>query len=77
MFSTAPVITRLNRLCRLPGYSIIVLIMEAVRTSETSVYSSETTRGYIPETLHFNYIRIQSSNLAGAISTRHIETRSG
>jgi hypothetical protein len=28
---------------------IIALIMDAIRTSETSVYSSETTRRYIPE----------------------------
>jgi hypothetical protein len=28
---------------------IIVLMMEAVRTYETSVYSKETTRRYIPE----------------------------
>jgi hypothetical protein len=27
----------------------IALMMEAVRTSETSVYSNETTRRYIPE----------------------------
>jgi hypothetical protein len=29
--------------------SIIRPVMEAVRTSETSVYSNETTRRYIPE----------------------------
>jgi hypothetical protein len=28
---------------------IIALMMEAVRTFETSVYSNETTRRYIPE----------------------------
>jgi hypothetical protein len=28
---------------------IITLMMEAVRTSETSVYSNVTTRRYIPE----------------------------
>jgi hypothetical protein len=28
------------------------LMMDAVRTSETSVYSSETTRRYIPEDCH-------------------------
>jgi hypothetical protein len=28
---------------------IIALMMEAVRTSETSVYSKETTKHYIPE----------------------------
>jgi hypothetical protein len=30
----------------------IALMMEAVRTSETLVYSSETTRRYIPEGSH-------------------------
>jgi predicted secreted protein len=29
--------------------SLIALMMEAVRTSETSVYSNETTARYIPE----------------------------
>jgi hypothetical protein len=29
--------------------STIALMMEAVRTSETSVHSNETTRRYIPE----------------------------
>jgi hypothetical protein len=28
-------------------------MMEAVRTSETSVYSNETTRSYIPEVVIF------------------------
>jgi hypothetical protein len=32
---------------------IITLMMEAVRTSEISVYSNETTRRYIPEGSHF------------------------
>jgi hypothetical protein len=35
----------------------IILNMEAIRTSETSVYSIETTRRYIPEGSH-----LQSSN---------------
>jgi hypothetical protein len=30
--------------------------MEAVRTSETSVYSNESTRHYIPEGCHFRYV---------------------
>jgi hypothetical protein len=30
----------------------ITLLMEAVRTSETSVYFHETTRHYIPESCH-------------------------
>jgi hypothetical protein len=30
------------------------LMMEAVRTSETSVYSNETTWRYIPEDSHFH-----------------------
>jgi hypothetical protein len=37
----------------------MALIMEVVRTSETSVYSNETTRRYIPEgaNLHtFNFL---------------------
>jgi hypothetical protein len=30
-------------------YCLIALMMEAVNTSETSVYSNDTTRRYIPE----------------------------
>jgi hypothetical protein len=33
--------------------SIIALMMEAVRTSETSLYFNETIRRYIPEGCHF------------------------
>jgi hypothetical protein len=38
--------------------AMIVLMMEAVRTSEPSVYSNETTRRYIPEGSHlcFKYV---------------------
>jgi hypothetical protein len=36
---------------------VIILMMEAVRTSETSVYSNETARRYIPEGSHpQNYV---------------------
>jgi hypothetical protein len=35
---------------------IIALMMEAVRTSETSVGSNETTRRYIPEDYLLNFI---------------------
>jgi hypothetical protein len=35
------------------SFTIITLVMEAVRTSETSVYS-ETTRRYIPEGSRFH-----------------------
>jgi len=31
-----------------------VLMMEAVRTSETSVYFHETTRRYVPESCHLH-----------------------
>jgi hypothetical protein len=42
--------------CCLAGVDrrLIVLMMEAVRTSETSVYSSETTRHCIPEDSHLH-----------------------
>jgi hypothetical protein len=33
-------------------YGFITMMMEAVRTSETSVYFNETTRRYIPEGCH-------------------------
>jgi hypothetical protein len=33
---------------------IITLVMEAVRTSETSVYSNENTSRYIPEGSNFH-----------------------
>jgi hypothetical protein len=39
-------------LCSLVEF--ISLMMEAVRTSETSVYSNETTRRYVPEGSHLN-----------------------
>jgi hypothetical protein len=35
------------------GDACIALMMEAVRTFETSVYFTETTRRYIPETIIF------------------------
>jgi hypothetical protein len=35
----------------------IITMMEAVRTSETSVYSNETTRRYIPEDSHLLIIK--------------------
>jgi hypothetical protein len=36
-------------------HPIIALMMEAVHTSETSVYFNETTRRYIPEGCHLQY----------------------
>jgi hypothetical protein len=36
---------------------IITLMMEAVRTCETSVYSNKTTRRYIPEGSHLHIYR--------------------
>jgi hypothetical protein len=36
--------------------SIIMAMMEAVRTSETSAYSNETTRRYIPEGSHLHQL---------------------
>jgi hypothetical protein len=38
------------------------LMMEAVRTSETSVYSSNTTRHYIPESYHLSNRRYENLN---------------
>jgi hypothetical protein len=45
-------------LCSLVGVDrpLISLTMDAVRTSETSFYSSETTRRYIPEASHLHDI---------------------
>jgi hypothetical protein len=37
--------------------AMIALIMEAVRTSETSVYFKETTWRYIPESCHLHTSR--------------------
>jgi len=34
----------------------MMMLMEAVRTSETSVYSNETARRYIPESSHLQEI---------------------
>jgi hypothetical protein len=45
------------------------LMMEAVRTSETSVYSNEITRRYIPEGSHLHNRRrenLKSYNLSTA-----------
>jgi hypothetical protein len=36
--------------------AIIRAVMEAVRASETSVYSNETTRRYIPEGFNLQHI---------------------
>jgi hypothetical protein len=36
----------------------IALMMEAVHTSETSVYLSETTWRYIPEDCHLHYCKV-------------------
>jgi hypothetical protein len=44
-------------------------MMEAVRTSETSVYSNETTRRYIPEGSN---LHIQAKDFAAFISFSNI-----
>jgi hypothetical protein len=41
--------------------AIIVLMMEAVRASEMSVYFNETTRHYIPEVVIFVYGSVPSA----------------
>jgi hypothetical protein len=38
-----------EKLFRVSGSHGVALMMEAVRTSEMSVYNKETTRSYIPE----------------------------
>jgi hypothetical protein len=54
-----------RRSVELPTTSTIVaLMMEAVRTSETSVCSSETTRRYIPEDSHLHIDAVRTSDLA-------------
>jgi hypothetical protein len=34
--------------------SIVIALMEVLRTSETSIYFNETTRRYIPESCHLH-----------------------
>jgi len=47
---------------------VIALIMEAIRTSETSVYSNETTRRYIPDGCNLRSRRREDlkSHISGA-----------
>jgi hypothetical protein len=46
----APIMSAMNKLSLYDDNElVIVLMMEAVRTSETSVYFKETIRHYIPE----------------------------
>jgi hypothetical protein len=45
------------------GWLIITLMMEGVRTFETSVYSNETTRRYIQNALIFILAALKTRNL--------------
>jgi hypothetical protein len=50
-------------------------MMEAVRTSETTVYFDETTRRYIPESCHLelNYLFIVDGKVEGQIKLQKSE----
>jgi hypothetical protein len=48
----------MNTIILLRTASIIALMMEAVRTSETSVNFNVTIRRYIPKTLNFKYLSV-------------------
>jgi hypothetical protein len=47
----------------------IALMRQVVRTSETLVYSYETTRSYIPESCHLHGLRV-SEQLASDLKRR-------
>jgi hypothetical protein len=62
--------------CSLVGvdrrFGDVYLMMEAVRTPETSVYSNETTRRYIPDDYNFHTRRrenLKSHTILGAFAT--------
>jgi hypothetical protein len=40
--------------------TVIALMMEALPTSETSVYSKETTKRYIPEDSNFIFAAVRT-----------------
>jgi hypothetical protein len=56
-------------------HQVIVLMMEAVRTSETLVYSNETTRRYIPDDskLHTSRRENLKSHTETTKSNKYIE----
>jgi hypothetical protein len=52
--------------------SIIIALMEAVRTFETSVYFNETTRGYIPKSCDLDHRRCENlTTRSYALSPQH------
>jgi hypothetical protein len=54
--------------------SFIALMMEAVRTSETSVYSNKTTSRYIPDGCNFILAAVRTSNLTNIHAFSGIRT---
>jgi tRNA1(Val) A37 N6-methylase TrmN6 len=51
------------------GSGFIALMMEAICASETSVYSNETTRHYIPEDSKLQKVSFLFKNIQGCHST--------
>jgi hypothetical protein len=54
--------------------SYIALMIKAVRTSETSVYSNETTRRYIPDGSNFILAAVRTSDLTNIHAFSGIRT---